>query len=79
MSEDTWKLVDERRARTAKQEAAKTRKLKLAATNMYNKKNHEIKRSCRTDKRRKIKKKYTRSRGSSRAKGYEEGLTLQNC
>ena len=75
MSEDTsWKLVEGRRARTAKLEAAKTRKQKLAATNMYNKKIHEIKRSCRTDKRRKIEKKYTRRRGSSRAKGYEEGL-----
>ena len=52
MSEDTWKLVEERRALKAKLEAAKTRKQKLAATNMYNKKNHEVKRSCRRDKRR---------------------------
>ena len=38
MSEDTWKLVEERRARTAKLAAAKTRKQNLAATNMYKKK-----------------------------------------
>ena len=33
MSEDTWKLVEERRALKAKVEAAKTRRQKLAATN----------------------------------------------
>ena len=52
MSKDTWKLVEERLALKAKLEAAKTTKQKLAATNMYNKKNHEGKRSWRRDKRR---------------------------
>ena len=54
MGEDTWKLVEERRALKAKLEAANTRKQKLAATIMYNKKNHEVKRSGRRDKRRRI-------------------------
>ena len=54
MSEDTGKLVDERRAVKANLEAAKTRKQKLDATDMYNKKNHEVKRSCRRDKRRRL-------------------------
>ena len=49
MSEDTWKLVEERLALKAKLEAAKTTKQKLAATNMYNKKNQEVKRRCRRD------------------------------
>ena len=54
MGEDTWKLVEERRALKAKLEAANTRKQKLATTIMYNKNNHEVKRSCRRDKRRRI-------------------------
>ena len=53
-SEDTWKHDEERRALKAKLEAAKTRKQNLAASNMYNKKNHEVKRSCRRDKMRRI-------------------------
>ena len=40
----------ERRKLKAKLEATKTRKLKLAASNMYDEKNHEVKRSCRRDK-----------------------------
>ena len=36
----------------AKLEAAKTRQQKLAAVKRYNEKNHEVKRSCRRDKRR---------------------------
>ena len=47
MNEDTWKLVEERRALKAKVEAAKTRKHKLVATNIYYKKTHEVKRSSR--------------------------------
>ena len=39
MSKDTWKLVEERCVLKVKLEAVKTRKQKLAATNMYNKKN----------------------------------------
>ena len=38
----------------AKLEAAKMRQQKLAAVKRYNKKNHEVKRSCRRDKRRRI-------------------------
>lgn len=53
MSKDTWKRFEERRALKAKVQAAKTRK-QLAATNMYNKNNREVKRSCRRDKRRRI-------------------------
>lgn len=34
MREDTWKLVEERRALKVKVGAAKTRKQKLAATNL---------------------------------------------
>ena len=54
MTKDIWKLVEESRALKAKLVAAKTRKQKLAATIMYNKKNHEVKRSCRRDKRTRI-------------------------
>lgn len=45
MSDDTWKLVEEIRKLKAKL---------VAATNMYNEKNHEVKRSSRRDKRRRI-------------------------
>ena len=45
MIENTWRL-----------EAAKTRQQKSAAVKRYNKKNHEVKRSCRRDKRRRINK-----------------------
>ena len=52
MSENTWELIEERRALKEKLEAAKTRQQKLAATytNMYSKKRvrHEVKRSCRS-------------------------------
>ena len=51
MSDNTWELVEERRALKEKLEVAKTRKQKLAATytNMYSKKkSHEVKRSCRS-------------------------------
>ena len=54
MSENTWKLVEERRVLKAKLEATKTREQKLAAVGRYNEKNHEVKRSCRRDKRRRI-------------------------
>ena len=47
MSDDTWKGVEGRRALKAKQEAAMTRKQMLAATNVYSKTNHVVKRSCR--------------------------------
>ena len=49
---DTWKHVEERSALRAKLEASKTRKQRLAAANMYNKKNHKAKRSYRRDKKR---------------------------
>ena len=52
MSEDTWKHVEKRRALKGKLGTAKSRKQKMAAANMYNKKNHKVKRSCRRDKRR---------------------------
>lgn len=45
MSDDTWKLVEEIRKLKAKL---------VAATNMYNEKNHEVKRSSRRDKGRRI-------------------------
>ena len=54
MSENTWRLVEERRMLQAKLEAAKTRQQKLATVKRYNEKNHEVKRSCRRDKRRRI-------------------------
>ena len=54
MSENTWRLVKERRVLKAKLEAAKTRQQKLAAVGRCNEKNHEVKRSCRRDKRRRI-------------------------
>ena len=54
MSENTWRLVEERRVLKAKLEAAKTRQQKSAAVKRYNEKNHEVKRSCRGDKRRRI-------------------------
>ena len=54
MSEDTWKIVEERRDLKAKMEAAKTRNQKLATTHAYNMKNTEVKRSCRRDKRKRI-------------------------
>ena len=54
MSENTWRLVEERRVLKAKLEAAKTRQQKLAALEGYNEKNHEVKRSCRRDKRRRM-------------------------
>ena len=38
----------------AKLEAAKTRPQKLAAVKRYNEKNHEVKRGCKRDKRRRI-------------------------
>ena len=50
MSEITWRLVEERRML----KAAKTRQQKLAAVRRYNEKNHEVKTSCRRDKRRRI-------------------------
>ena len=54
MSENTWRLVEQRRVLKAKLEAAKTRQQKLAAVGRNNEKNHEVKRSCRRDKRRRI-------------------------
>ena len=51
MSENTWRLVEERRVLKVKLEAAKARQQKLAAVGRYNEKNHEVKRSCRRDKR----------------------------
>ena len=51
MSENTWRLIEERRVLKAKLEAAKTRQQKLATMERYNEKNHEAKRSCRRDKR----------------------------
>ena len=54
ISEDTWKRVKERHALKAKLEAAKTRKQRLAATNIYNKMIREVKKSCRRDKKRRI-------------------------
>ena len=54
MSENTWRLVEERRVLKAKLEATKTRQQKLAAVGRYNEKNHEVKRSYRRDKRRRI-------------------------
>ena len=54
MSETTLRLVEERRMLKAKLEAAKTRQQKLAAVKRCNEKNHEMKRSCRRDKRRRI-------------------------
>ena len=44
MSENTWELVEERRALKEKLEVAKTRKQKLAATytNMYSKKKKRV-------------------------------------
>ena len=54
MSEDTWKIVEERRELKAKMEAAKTRNQKLATTHAYNMKNTEVKRSFRRDKRKRI-------------------------
>lgn len=54
MIENIWRLVEERRVSKAKLEAAKTRHQKLAAVERYNEKNHEVKRSCRRDKRRRI-------------------------
>ena len=54
MSENTWRLVEERRVLEVKLEAAKTRQQKLAAVGRYNEKNHEVERSCRRDKRRRI-------------------------
>ena len=65
MSENNWRLAEERRVLKAKLEAAKTRRHKLAAVERYNEKNHEEKRSCRRDKRRRIdEKNYTRNRGT---------------
>ena len=52
MTENTWRLVEESRELKAKLEAARTRQQKLDAVERYNKKNHEVKRSCRTEKRR---------------------------
>ena len=54
MSENTWRLVEERRVLKAMLETAKTRQQKLAAVERYNKKNHQVKRSCRRDKRQRI-------------------------
>ena len=54
MSENTWRLVEERRVLKAKLEAVKTRHQKSAAVKRYNEKNNEVKRSCRSDKRRRI-------------------------
>ena len=54
ISENTWRLVEERRVVKAKLEAAKTRQQKLATVERYNEKNHEVKRSCRRDKRQRI-------------------------
>ena len=54
MSENTWRLVGERRVLKAKLEATKTRQQKLAAVKRYSEKNHEVKRSYRRDKRTKI-------------------------
>ena len=49
MSENTWRLVEERHVLKAMLEATKTRQQKLAAVERYNEKNHEVKRSCRRD------------------------------
>ena len=54
MSENTWRLVEERRVLKAMLETAKTRQQKFAAVERYNEKNHEVKRSCRRDKRQRI-------------------------
>ena len=54
MNETTWRPAEERRVLKAKLEATKTRQQTLVAVNRYNEKNHEVKRSCRRDKRRRI-------------------------
>ena len=53
MSEDTWKLVEERYKMKGKMEAAKTRNQKLDSAHVYNM-NKEVKRSCRRDTRKRI-------------------------
>jgi flagellum-specific peptidoglycan hydrolase FlgJ len=54
MSERSWKLVEERRELKSQLDSAKTRNQKLMARQKYNTKNHEVKRSCRKDKRDRI-------------------------
>ena len=54
MSENTWRTVEERHVLKAKLEVTKMRQQKSATVKRYNEKNHEVKRSCRTDKRRRI-------------------------
>ena len=73
ISENTWRLVEEKRVVKAKLEAAKTRQQKLATVERYNEKNHEVKRSCRRDKRQRIDE-IARERGSCRTKRHEESL-----
>lgn len=53
-SEDIWKYDEERCVLKVKLEVVKIRKQNLVVLNMYNKKNYEVKRSCRRDKMRRI-------------------------
>ena len=77
---DEWRHLETSRGEActdSKTSSCKDQKAESGCNkHVQKKKNHEIKRSCRTYKRRKIEKKYTRNRGSSRAKGYEEGIWL---
>lgn len=51
MSDHTWSLVEERRSIKNKISTARTRQQKLLEMGKYNKKDREIKKSCRKDKR----------------------------
>ena len=52
MSEDTWKLIDERRGIKTKIDSTRSERIKNKMRNEYREKDREVKRSVREDKRR---------------------------